>query len=61
MKHSPALIVPLPVNTFPNKLAPNVPNNIISSFCSLTLLTPFNNKPESSVFNHFQNVFHFII
>ena len=47
--------MPLPVKIFPNKLAPNVPNNFPrnSSFCYLTsfwivLLTPFNNKPESS-------------
>ena len=33
---SPALITPLPVNRFPNKLASNIPNNIprIPPFCS---------------------------
>ena len=32
---SPALIVHLPVNRFPNKLAPNVPNSILKNvpFC----------------------------
>ena len=32
----PALIIPLPVSIFPNKLAPNVPNNILRNppFCS---------------------------
>ena len=52
---SPDLFIPLPANIFPNKLAPNVPNNILRNtlFCSLTSfqivsLAPFNNKPESS-------------
>ena len=51
---SPALIVPLPVKRFPNKLAPNVPINIlrIPPFCSsvsflIVSLTPFINKPDS--------------
>ena len=46
---------PLPVSRFPNKLAPNVPNDIPRNppFCSLTSfliasLTPFINKPDSS-------------
>ena len=36
---SPALIIPLPpVNKFPNKLAPSVPNNVLKNppFCSFT-------------------------
>ena len=45
---SPALIIPFPpVNKFPNKLAPNVPSNILKNppLCSLVsfsivLLTP---------------------
>ena len=52
---SPALIFPLPANIFPNKPAPNVPNNILrnipfSSFASFLIisLTPFINKPDSS-------------
>ena len=33
---SPALITPLPANIFPNRLVPNVPNNILRNppFCS---------------------------
>ena len=53
---SPALIVPLAVNRFPYKLAPNVPNNIIGNplLCSLTSfwivsLTPINDKLEYSI------------
>ena len=52
---SPALIVPLPVNRLPNKLAPKVPNNIPRnpSFHSFALflivsLTHFINNPDSS-------------
>ena len=60
---SPALITPspartiplLPVNKFPNKLAPNVPSNILKSppLCSLVsfsivLVTPFNKIPQFS-------------
>ena len=48
---SPALIVSWPVNRFPNKLAPKVPNNIrikppFYSFASflIVLLMPFINK-----------------
>ena len=51
----PALIIPLPVNKLPNKLAPNVPSNILKNppLCSLVsflivLLTPFNKIPEFS-------------
>ena len=51
---SPAVIVPLPVNRFPNKLAPNVPNNILrnqrfSCFASflIVLLTLFTKNPLS--------------
>ena len=51
---SPALIIPFPpVNKLPNKLAPNVPSNILKNppLCSLVsfsivLLTPFNKIPE---------------
>ena len=51
---SPALITPLPANIFPNKLAPNVPNNILSerstqrTFASflIVVLTPFINKSD---------------
>ena len=51
---SPALIIPFPpANKLPNKLAPNVPNNILKNppLCSLVsfsivLLTPFNKIPE---------------
>ena len=47
---SPALIIPLPpVNKFPNKPAPSVPNNMLKNppFCSFTsfsivLPTPLN-------------------
>ena len=53
--HSPALIAPLPVNRFPNKLAHEVPNNILRnpSFCSfasllIVSLTSFINKPDYS-------------
>ena len=52
---SPALIVPLHVNRFPNKLAPKVPNNIPINppFCYLASslivsLTPFINNPNDS-------------
>ena len=52
---SPALIVHLPVNRFPNKLAPKVTNNILgnppsSSFASFLIvsLTPFINKLDYS-------------
>ena len=51
---SSAVIIPLPVNRFSNKLAPKVPNNIPKNppFCSFALflivsLTPFINKAES--------------
>ena len=50
---SPALIVPLLVNRFPNKLAPYVPNNEQRKFCFfasflIVSLTPFIYKPDSS-------------
>ena len=52
---SPALILSLPVNRYPYKLAPKVPNNIprnppFRSFASFLIvsLTPFINKPGSS-------------
>ena len=53
---SPALIIPFsPVNKLPNKLAPNVPSNILKNppLCSLVsfsivLLTPYNKIPEFS-------------
>ena len=52
---SPALIVPLCVKRFPNKLVAKVPNNIPRNppFCSfasliIVLLRPFINKPDSS-------------
>ena len=52
----PALIIPLPlVNKFPNKLAPNVPNNMLKNppfffftSCSIVLPTPFNKMPDFS-------------
>ena len=50
---SPALIVPLPVNRFFNKLAPTVPNNILRNppSCSFVAFlidwpTSFINKPD---------------
>ena len=51
---SQALIIPFPpVNKLPNKLAPNVPSNILKNppLCSLVsflivLLTPYNKIPE---------------
>ena len=50
-----ALFTPRPVKRNPNKLAPNVPNNILRNpaFCSFTSfytvsVTTFNNKPEFS-------------
>ena len=48
---SPVLRNPFPDNKFPNKDAPNVPNNIDKNppFCSLVsivLVTPFNKIPE---------------
>ena len=52
---SSALIVHLPANRFPNKLAPNVTNNILRNplFCSfasfsIVSLTSFINKPDYS-------------
>ena len=53
---SPARTTPIPPdNKFPNKEAPNVPNNILRnpSFCSLAsfwivLVTPSNKTPEFS-------------
>ena len=53
---SPAFIIPFPpLNKLPNKLAPNVPSNILKNppLCSLVsfsivLLTPFNKIPEFS-------------
>ena len=54
-RHFPALFTPRPVKRFPNKLASNVPNNILRypPFCYFTSfwtvsVIPFNNKPESS-------------
>ena len=54
---SPALIIPFPDNKLPNKLAPNVPINILKNppLCSLVsfsfvFLTPFNKIPEFSKF-----------
>ena len=51
----PALTIPLHASIFPNKLASNVPNNMLRNhpFCSLASflivsLTPSNNNPESS-------------
>ena len=50
---SPAIIVPLRVNRFPNNLAPNVHNNIMRNrpLCYfalfLILLTRFINKTDS--------------
>ena len=51
----PALTVPFPVNKFPNKDAPKVPNNILRNppFCSfvsflIVSVTPFNKTPEIS-------------
>ena len=53
---SPALIIPFPtINKLPNKLAPNVPSNILKNppLCSLVLFSivlvaPFNKIPEFS-------------
>ena len=52
---SPARTIPFPpVNKFPNKLAPNVPSNILKNpLCplvsfSIVLVTPFNKIPEFS-------------
>ena len=53
---SPALTIPFPpLNKLPNKLAPNVPSNILKNppFCyfisfSIVLVTPFNKIPEFS-------------
>ena len=52
---SPALFIHLPAKVFPSKLAPSVPNDILRNppFYSLAsfwivLITPFNNKPDSS-------------
>ena len=52
---SPALIVPLPTNRFTNKLASDVPNNILktSPFCSfdsfvIVSLMPFIDIPDFS-------------
>ena len=52
---SPALIALLPVNRFPNKLAPNATNNIMrnppfSSFASFSIvsLAPYINKLDYS-------------
>ena len=52
---SPVLITLLPANVFPNRLAPNVPNNILRNppLCSLASilivsLIPSNSIPESS-------------
>ena len=51
----PAYITPLSINRYPNKLAPNAPNNIsrnppFFSFtsCLIVFLTSFINKPVSS-------------
>ena len=51
---SPALFVPLPVNKFLNKLAPNIPNSTPRNppFCYfasflIVSLTPFINKAEN--------------
>ena len=42
--------MPLPVNRHPNKLAPNVPNDMVRNlpFCFIISLTPFINKLDSS-------------
>ena len=64
---SPALIIPFPpVNKLSNKLAPNVPSNILKNppLCSLVsfsnaLLTSFNKISEfSNAFNNFHNIIH---
>ena len=48
MAHSPAWLTPLPANRFSNKLAPNVPNNMLffevflfffKSFIQIDILT----------------------
>ena len=64
---SPAHIIPFPpVNKLPNKLAPNVPSNILKNppFCSLVsfliaLLTLFKKIPEFSNFHNNIHVFLF--
>ena len=71
---SPALFISLPANKLHNKLALNVPNNMLRNplFCCLASfkivsLTPFNNKPESSrdltifIYNVFISSFDIII
>ena len=45
---SAAVITPLPVNRFPNKLAPNVPNNILRN-------------PFFKWLNYFYGIIHFLI
>ena len=62
--HLPALIVFLPVNKLPNKLAPKVPNNILRNhlFCSfasflIILLMPFINNPDSRDLSIFMILF----
>ena len=51
----PALKIPFPVNKFPNKLVPKVPNDKLKNplFCYflsffIVLVTPFNKISESS-------------
>ena len=53
---SSTLFALLPINKFPNKLAPKVPNNIMRNppFCSfasflIVRLTPFVNEPDYSI------------
>ena len=53
----------MPVNRFPNKLAPNIPNNLVKnppfcSFASFWIVSLTQNNPESSI-NYFYDIFHF--
>ena len=58
---SPALIVPLPVNSFPNKPAPKVPNKIARNppFCSFASFLSV--SVTSFRFNFVHDIIHFFI
>ena len=66
----PAVFTPFAASIFPNKLAPNVPNNVARhpAFCyfvsfSMVGVTPFINKLETSrdLTIFLINIFHFFI
>ena len=61
---SPARIIPfLPVNKLPNKLAPNVPSNILKNppLCFLVSFSIVLHAPFNKSFNNFHNTIHIFL